>query len=339
MGEISDCISFKESLKNRKKALLESQLTFESIGAVTFKQCPCCNSKINASAETNICPLCKSEHSIELLSSPYLQILAELEFHEKQNTKVLETLQARLKQEKTEQQVATQALNAKKALLRTVAGALSKREQQLIEVSRKMGFAESQVATLNEKIEIVQKVDDLREAKRLLNEQIGILNDLIVSLAAAGAARRARVINGVAAQALKILELDEEYEDVFKKATETEAEIDFAKDRWLVDGRSKFSGSSNYFKKNALHAAILSYAISDRKCRHPRFLILDDIENGGMTAPRSHNFQRILASILDGKEDDCQVILSTAMVDPSLDNEKFGIGPCYKKGEYVIKIP
>lgn len=339
VGEIADCTYFKESLSKRKKALLESKATLESIGAVSFKQCPCCNSKIDALTDANVCPLCKTEHSAEPTSSPYLHILAELEFQEKQNSKVLEELQLHLKKEKTEKQVATQNLNAKKALLRTIAGALSKREQSLIEVSRKMGFAESQVATLNEKIEIVQKVDNLRETKRLLNEEIGRLNDLIISLTAAGAARRSRVLDSVAEHALKILELDEEYEEVFQKATETEAEIDFAKDRWLVDGRSKFSGSSNFFKKNALHAAILSYAIEDRQCRHPRFLILDDIENGGMTAPRSHNFQKILASLLENKENDCQVILSTAMVEPSLDNEKFGAGPAYKKGEYVIQLP
>lgn len=340
MGEITDCMSFKESLGKRKKALLESKATFETLGAVTFKHCPCCNSKVVDQADANICPLCKEEYQVgDNASSPYVQILTELEFQERQNEKAINDLKIELGRDRVTQQTATQTLNAKKALLRTIAGALSKREQMLIEVSRQMGFAESQVEMLREKIEIVQKVDSLREQKRSLNEQIGMLNDLLARLAAAGAARREQVLNSIAKQALEILEQDDEYEEVFCKATEKEAEIDFAKDRWLVDGRSKFSASSNVFKKNALHAAILSYAISDHQCRHPRFLILDDIENGGMTKPRSQNFQRILASLLNGKENDCQVIISTAMIDSSLDNKKYGLGPSYKKGEYVIQLP
>jgi len=339
LGEIADCRSFRESIKNRKKSLLESQAAYETIGGVTFKRCPCCNSTIaEVSSDTNTCPLCKSSSLESAESNPYLEILTELDFQEKQNTTLIAELDFFLNKERSEKQVKTQELNAKKAILRTMAAALSKREQFLVDISRQIGFAESQVASLNEKIEIIERVDGLRQLKSELNNEIGRLKDLISQLAASGASRRDQVMSSIGYAALQILELDEKYEQVFSDATSTEAEIDFAKDRWLVDGRSKFSASSNVFKKNALHAAILAYAISDKKCRHPRFLILDDVENGGTTEPRSQNFQRILASLIEGREDECQVIISTAMVDPSLDNERFGVGPSYKKGEYVLQL-
>ena len=338
VAEIADCLAFKVSLTNRKKALLESKTTFESIGSVSFKQCPCCNAEMVSLADERVCPLCKSERTLDEHTHAYLRILTELEFQERQNDKLLNELKFRLETETVARNVITQELNAKKTLLRTIAGAMTKHEADLIEVSRKLGFAESQVANLSEKILIVQKVDDLRAAKLNFGLQITGLNDQMNSLMAAGAARRKRVLEGIGRRALEILELDEKYEPVFKNATETEAEIDFAKDRWLVDGRSKFSGSSNFFKKNALHVAMLSYAIADPKCRHPRFLILDDIENGGMTAPRSQNFQRILSDIIKGNEEKCQVIVATAMVDPSLDNDIFGVGQSYPKGDYVFKI-
>lgn len=293
VAEVSDCISFRVSLAGRKKALLESKTTFDAIGAVSFKQCPCCNAKTIDPINEKICPLCKTERTLETHSNGYLRILTELEFQEKQNEKLIADLNFRLETESVARNVISQELAAKKTLLRTIAGAMTQREVDIIEVSRKLGFAESQVANLSEKIIIVQKVDELRETKRNYGLQITDLIDLMASLTAAGAARKKRVLNAIAERALTILELDEDYEQVFKDATQSEAEIDFAKDRWLVDGRSKFSGSSNFFKKNALHVAMLSYAISDSKCRHPRFLILDDIENGGMTAPRSQNFQRI----------------------------------------------
>lgn len=338
VAEIADCIAFNVSLDGRKKALLESKATFEAIGSVSFKQCPCCNAKTSVVTDENICPLCKSERTPEEHSSAYLRILTELEFQEKQNEKLLGDLKFRLETETVARNVLIQELSAKKTFLRNIAGATSKHEAGIIQSSRKLGFAESQVANLSEKILIVQKVDELRTARRNYGLQITDLNELMISLMAAGAARRARVLQGIGERALAILERDEEYEPVFKNATKTEAEIDFAKDRWLVDGRSKFSGSSNFFKKNALHVAMLSYAISDPKCRHPRFLILDDIENGGMTAPRSQNFQRILLDAIRGRENQCQVIVATAMVDPSLDNDMFGVGPSYPKGDYVFKV-
>jgi hypothetical protein len=339
VGEISDCVSYKKSLVNRRKSLLESKTTSESIGGVAFGQCPCCNSKVKESQEENICPLCKTENSHNSNSNAYLQILAELDFQEKQNSKLLSELESRLANETNEKKTALQILNAKKSLLRKITGALSRREVEVAEVARKIGFAEAQIATLNEKIAIIQKVDKLRSLRVSYGKKLVELNDLIIALNIAGADRKTRVVNAITSRALDILELDEEYEPVFKNATEMEAEIDFAKDRWLVDGRSKFSGSSNFFKKNALHAAILSYAIVDKKCRHPRFLILDDVENGGMTAPRSQNFQRILARIISGKEDQCQVILATAMVDAELNNDEYGVGPSYEKGNYVLQLP
>ena len=60
-AEISDCIAFAISLANRKKALLESKATYEAIGAVEFKRCPCCNERIATPVSDATCPLGKVE--------------------------------------------------------------------------------------------------------------------------------------------------------------------------------------------------------------------------------------------------------------------------------------
>jgi len=338
LGEIADCKAFHESIQFRKKSLQESEVTYKNLGQIEFKHCPSCKSEIAVPIDKSKCPLCKSSYSDGNLSESYLQMLTELNFQEKQNAKTINCLEQQLGSDKAKLNLANHELANKKALFRSTAGAISKREQLLVEISRKMGFAESQVAMLQEKVEIVQKVDRLRVTKSELLSEIGNLTELLEQLAAASAARRKRVLDAIGNTALEILEKDEQYEQVFSNASSLEAEIDFAKDRWLVDGRVKFSASSNVFKKNALHSAILAYSVLDKQCRHPRFMILDDIENGGMTAPRSRNFQKILAAMLSGKENDCQVIISTAMVDPTLDSDIYGVGPSYAKGDYVIKL-
>ncbi|RTL52413.1 MAG: hypothetical protein EKK46_11020 [Rhodocyclaceae bacterium] len=339
IGELSDCKAFQITLAQRKQALLESRETYQAIGAVTFKHCPSCQSEIDALGQEGICSLCKSPYSPSDTSESYLQVLTELQFHEKQNLKVMADLEARQKVIALGKQLRAHELISKKALLRSIAGASTKREQLLAETSRKMGFLEAQLEALKEKISIVQKLDRLRQETQDLASEISRLNQRLLELGAASADRRTVVMESISTTALRLLELDEDYEDTFKHATKMEAEIDFAKDRWLIDGRSKFSASSNVLKKNALHAAILVHAIKDKDCRHPRFLILDDIENGGMTPSRSQNFQRVLSGLFDGMEDEFQLIVSTAMVDPSLNNDQVGVGRYYNKGDYVIKLP
>ena len=56
--------------------------------------------------------------------------------------------------------------------------------------------------------------------------------------------------------------------------------------------------------------------------------MLDAIENGGMKAFRSHNFQRSIVEMFKDKKD-FQIILCTSMALDDLNNDEFGVGPYY----------
>lgn len=71
----------------------------------------------------------------------------------------------------------------------------------------------------------------------------------------------------------------------------------------LVDGRSKFSASSEIVLKNSFHLAILLESLQDETMLYPRLFLLDNTEDKGMGPDRSQNFQRVLVEALAEYED------------------------------------
>jgi len=166
-----------------------------------------------------------------------------------------------------------------------------------------------------------------------LSADISSLKERIAAASASSKSRRERVYLGIADNVVSILHRDkrangEPYEEDFEESTASDIEIDFAKDRMLVNGRMKFSGSSNYVKKNSFNVSALMESLDDDSYRWPRFLMVDAIENGGMKEFRSHNFQKTIIDCFKGRTD-FQLIFCTSMVLEELNNEVFGVGPYY----------
>ena len=67
-------------------------------------------------------------------------------------------------------------------------------------------------------------------------------------------------------------------------------------------------------------------------------MLLDNIEDKGMTESRSQNFQRQLVSMCDELENDYQLIFTTSMIDPGLDKSEYVVGPFYRKGEHTLNL-
>ncbi len=65
---------------------------------------------------------------------------------------------------------------------------------------------------------------------------------------------------------------------------------------------------------------------------------MDNMEDKGMTAERSQNFQRVLVRKCDELEYDYQVIFTTSMIDEELNKSDYVVGPFYKKGEHTLNI-
>ncbi|PBJ83984.1 hypothetical protein CMZ84_05840 [Lysobacteraceae bacterium NML93-0399] len=59
--------------------------------------------------------------------------------------------------------------------------------------------------------------------------------------------------------------------------------------------------------------------------------MLDTIEDKGMEAARSQNFQKLIVNISEESDTDNQVIFGTAMIAEELDREEYVVGRFYTR--------
>ncbi|MGO4998609.1 hypothetical protein [Oceanisphaera sp. W20_SRM_FM3] len=339
-GEIVDCELFGSSLDFRKKSLLESKSAFDCIGAIKYTHCPCCLEEINHYNE-DTCHLCNTKNKEFHHSNNYMQILTELDFQIKSNAKVLDDYKGHLEGLKFAQVISEAQLKTSQSELQSISKTVDVETQDLIKRSKKIGYLESEIKNIEKQVKIITDLDNYKSRKSVLNNTITELREKITAAAVSSKKRREKVNLGICENMLPILHSDlrdngKPYEEVFAAAKSSDIEIDFSKDRTLIDGRVKFSGSSNYIKKNAFYLAALLESLSDPLYRLPRFLMLDAIENGGMKPFRSHNFQRSIIEMFKDKKD-FQIIFCTSMALDDLNNEEYGVGPYYVGNVINIK--
>jgi len=332
-GEIVDCDLYEKSLQFRKKSLLESKVSYDAIGQIKYESCPCCLEKITASDEGE-CHLCHSPIANSHHANNYMGLLTEINFQINSNNKVYDDY----KEHRTGITSALYIANAQLSELQSELAAVSKivdlNSHSALEDSKRIGYLESENENIKKKIEIISELDKNKAKKVDLSAAITDLRDKIESAGSSRKNRRQKVYGGISENIIPILRKDKRdngkpYEEVFEDSNSTDIEIDFAKDRTLIDGRVKFSGSSNYIKKNSFQISALLEAIDDPNYRLPRFLMLDAIENGGMKAFRSHNFQKAMIDSFKGRTD-FQLIFCTSMVLEELNNDTTGVGPYYE---------
>lgn len=336
-GEIVDCQLFDGSLKTRKKALLESKAAYDAIGLVEYERCPCCLSTIaplDASEDGDgTCHLCRNKGEKSKNVSNYMEILNELDFQINSNRKVQADYVEHREGLQSSIEITKMKLSAVQSELATIATMFDLASQEALERAQRIGFLESENISYQRKIKIIQELDGFKSRKVDLSADITRLKELIAAAAASSKGRRQKVIHGIAENVVSMLHRDkrangETYEEEFGESTPSDIEIDFARDRMLVNGRMKFSGSSNYVKKNSLNISALMESLDDEGYRWPRFLMVDAIENGGMKEFRSHNFQETMIDCFKDRSD-FQLIFCTSMVLSELDNDVYGVGPFY----------
>tara|TARA_B110000211_G_scaffold152006_1_gene172889 strand:- start:575 stop:2485 length:1911 start_codon:yes stop_codon:yes gene_type:complete len=332
-GEIVDCELYDKSLRYRKKSLLESRISFEEVGTVQYDHCPACWTEIKQ-VEEGHCNLCHAPLDEPERNNNYIELITELDFQITSNQKVLDDYCEHQSGLASTIRITEAQLRDVQAEQESIAKMVNVSSQIAIENSKKIGYLESENNNLRKMLELVRELDKNKVLKADLNGKITELKGKIEAAKSSTKSRRESVFTGLSENIISIVGSEKRdngkpYEKVFGEATESDIEIDFAKDRFLIDGRVKFSGSSNFVKKNSFHLALLKESLDDPKYRMPRFLMLDAIENGGMKPYRSHNFQKTIIELFKDRID-FQLIFCTSMVLDELNNGKYGVGPYYE---------
>ena len=114
--------------------------------------------------------------------------------------------------------------------------------------------------------------------------------------------------------------------------------MDLGLNSFAVDGRNQFSASSVTFLKNAVHFAFLFSSLELDFFRYPRLIICDNIEDKGMVAARSQNLQHVIVERSSRCEVEHQIIFTTSMIAPDLNNDTYCVGEEYNHDNKSLKI-
>ncbi|TKB52018.1 AAA family ATPase [Ferrimonas aestuarii] len=334
--EISESIDFLKALEIRATSLKVSKTTYNCLHDIDFRYCPSCHSEIIKDKHNNSCSLCKSENTSSTLEDTYIESLNQIDFQISESQEILKTqkdlkssLSAKIKKEK-------ELLNRLKIDLNKISTTSSDYEALITKLAAEEGFILSQIENHRDKIDLAEKLDLKRKEKNRLQEEITKKQDKLNILEARREQRVRFVRNNISEKVVSILKRDGGVEKDFDKAQRFD--FDFASDSLRLDDRANFSASSNVVLKNTFHLASLFTAINDDGFRLPCFSMFDNIEDKGMREERSQNFQKIIVELCNDIKDDFQIIMTTSMVDKTLNNDQYGVGQYYQKGTHTLNF-
>lgn len=335
--DVQESEEFLKSLEFRKSSIKNAQATVNCLGLVDFEYCPSCLSKIEENHDIACCSLCKSEINTEIVNESYLQALEQIDFQYRETSSIIEKSKTKNSVLSAQMRVKLNEVNRLKSRFREINSFTDDFELRLTNFASEKGFINSQIQSLNDKLELASEIDLKVEEKVRLQNIITGLEDELSRLEKSQLRRKKKVYSDISDTVVKILAKDTGTEDDFNDAKKFEFE--FSQNIMLLDGRANFSASSNVLLKNAFHLAVLLTACNDDKFRLPCFSMFDNIEDKGMTQDRSNNFQKIVLELSEKIETDFQLIMTTSMIDESLNNDKYGVGPYYNKGEHTLNLP
>lgn len=335
--DINETEEFLKTLDFRKLSLKNAQVTVNALGVINFEYCPSCLVKLESSDDQKYhCALCKSFVDEKKVNESYLQALDQIDFQYSESKKLIEL-------HKVDKARLIASVNSNMDLLsklknrfREINTYSDDYELNISNLWIEKGYIESQINALKDKLELAAELDVAIEEKQVLQNSINTLEDELKKIEFSRTRRRRNVLDKISALVVDILSKDTGVEKCFRYAEKFE--LDFGQNIMLLDGRANFSASSNVVLKNAFHLATLIVACDDDDFRIPCFAMMDNIEDKGMTELRSKNFQRVVIEFNSKIKTDYQLIMTTSMVDESLNNDVYGVGPFYKSGEYTLNV-
>jgi hypothetical protein len=334
--EIADSAEFIASLKQKIDALCDSSAVANHFNHVRFETCPACYSPLAEQGET-ICHLCKtpfdSERSksriVALINDTSVQLKQSEMLQTRRETRVGE-LAARYAKVGDEWRVASRRLAELQRLPSTDA------RDRLRTLHREAGYLDHQLEELERRRAMVEKLHQLSLRKEELNRSMTKLQSRNEALRASQESRLAWAYTAVAEEIADLLRHDLRRQDAFEDPKRVE--FDFGTNRITVDGQSYFSASSRVVLKTSFIVGLLAAAMKHDFFRHPRFCLIDTIEDKGMEPQRSHNIQMQIARVSSMSKVEHQIIFATVMIAPDLDDENYTVGDFSTLDDPTLKV-
>ncbi len=334
--ELIDTQQFLEALEQRKIGLSQSKLINNELGGLSFKYCPACLSPIEIGESHDSCGLCKTSIKDRERDFAYVQMSNELNFQIRESKFLIKYFQRQVDNLNSKLPAINRQVEIAKNEYSELVSYSDSRSALIADVSTEIGFYKSQLVNIEEKMELVDKVEGLIELKQKAQNRINAIEERLDQIKEQNKSRYENVFESIEKHTADLLVADGGNESNFDNPSEVL--IDFSKDRMAINGRSKFSASSMVVMKNSIRLSIFLHAVDDALSRLPNLLIMDNIEDKGMVPERSQNFQHSLINACNGLKNDYQVIFTTSMIADDLNDTPNCVGPFYPKGTHTLEF-
>lgn len=323
---IADSAAFIAGLESKLAALDDASLVAQYIGDVRFDACPACYAPMTpGDASEHACHLCKTPFDTDRLKGRIVSMVNDAGTQLKQSRLLqqrrgheLERLQSKIAELQGGWEKASRELAALERLPST------ELQSELRVLNRQAGYVDRQLEDIASQEQIVALIREMTDKKDGLNTRITKLRSSIEGARSLQKNRLSKAYTAISEEVKDLLRNDLRRQDSFENPDRVE--FDFSANHISVDGHTYFSASSRAILKSCFFLGFFSAATSSREFRHPRFLMLDTIEDKGMEPERSHNFQNQILRKSQEAVAEHQVIYATAMISPHLDDEEFVVG-------------
>jgi uncharacterized Zn finger protein (UPF0148 family) len=333
---IEDAAQLIDEVVRTSAQLKQGQLASEIVGPMQFQFCPSCLSPLSESDGDHVCALCKTPIEPDQNSSRYARMRNELDMQLKESNSLQERRKAdlRLKREAVEKLTSLRDRLSSEYLSLT-RNYLTEADARIDQLTMRLGYLNRELQDVERDARLAAELESLALRRDELNSSIFTLQHHIKEWSEARTNRRQSAYNLVSSLTRSLLAQDVLSEQEFADA---EVLFNFAEDRVSINGKVGFSASSLTVIRNAFHFALLWASCVDKGFMYPRFVLMDNIEDKGMTQARSQNFQRMIVRVSDELKVDHQIIFTTSMVEDELDASDRTVGPKYGFGHKSLRI-
>lgn len=334
---IADADTLIDEIQRTLGRLREGEVASSTLGPINFLFCPSCFSPLKDPDHEHQCKLCRSDVAPDGDRSRFARMRNELEIQLKESNQ----LQAKRREDFAAATArAGKLTGVRDALaieyLNLTRNYLTEADAQIDRLNSRLGYSERELIELQRERQLAEQLAELSRTRAELNEDITRLKENIVLWRDQRDRQQGNVYRMIQEWTAAILAKDVHTEAEFTE--ESDVYFDFSEDRVTVNGKSGFSASSLTGIRNAFHLALHGVSCTSPILRYPRFLLLDNIEDKGMTEQRSQNFQRLIAAISQNLKNEHQIIFTTSMVDPGLDESDMTVGVRYNFSNKTLKV-
>ena len=335
--ELREITEYLVYLQEATEKLTFAEATLTAIGSIEFTHCPACGIALDTDVPVEHCVVCRSPLDMERERGRYNQIRLDMEIQARESRQLIDQKESQLNVARQElRQLRRDHEQELSSFDLRYGGGNGPREAFLAARTNRLGHIDAEIDFLLRSLGIAEQIELLNDKKTIIASEIDKQNARRELLQNDANQRRSLALSKMSRICADILRGDLERQPEFASAKVVK--YDFLSDSISVDGLLNFAESSNVFLKNAAILALFLAAGKDREFFHPRFLLIDNVEDKGMEVERSHLFQRMIVERVTELQGAYQVIFTTSMMNPELELDDYTIGPAYTSDRRTLVL-